>query len=549
MTDSTTLAGFHGLDVALIITYLVALSSIGLYFSRRQRSLKEFIRGKSGYGFLTLGLSLMAALNSGVDYVQAPALIFGLGVIYLTSIVAWVFIYPWATRVTIPFYQRLNVYSAYEYLELRFNTGVRLMAAGIFVLWRVGWMGAAIYVPCLAVNAVTGGQLNMTMMVLVLGVVVTSYTMLGGMQAVVWTDLIQCCVMFTGLAMTVYVVVDHIPGGVGEVFSLAAQSGHLRLTAAPVGEGLGFWASVKGYFSTEITFAGIVLLITLSRASSFTADQVAIQRFQSAKSLSDTRKMLIVDALAGVLWIMVLGFVGLALFAYYQHFPFPEGLNNDRVLPYFIGEHFPVGVTGLVIAAIFAASLSSVDAALNSTASIIVVDFYNRIWLQQRRPVQSTPPDIERKQVRVSRCATIVLGIIMMVIGINIDRMGELYQAVNKILGAFMGPLFGMFFLGMFSRTARAGGVLLGAALGLSCSCFTSFFPNLPWLQRICGRLFGEEFVAFFQHLSWQWPSIIGILVTLFIGLLASRIIPRPATSSPALTFREVMKLPPPSTD
>ncbi len=541
MTEAPS--GILAVDVVIIVAYLMLLAGIGYYFSRKQKSLETFIRGGGKVGWLALGVSLMAALNSGLDYIQAPAVVFAIGVVYIMSFVSWIILYPWVSRVTLPFYQRLDVYSAYEYLERRFGLRVRLVGASIFILWRVGWMGAAIYVPCLAVQAATGGQIAIAPMVICLGVVVTLYTMFGGMEAVVWTDVAQFCIMFGGLAATLYTVVSQIPGGLSEVFQIAYETGRL----SPVGQTVpadGLFEWLGGFFTTEVTFTGIVLAVLLGKATAFTADQIAIQRFQTARSLDAARRSYVVNAVTDTIWMAVLAGVGLALFAYFQHFPFPEGIQNDRVLPYFMLHHFPTGVLGLVIAAIFAASLSSVDSALNSSASVIVVDFYNRLWLGRKRPLANLDAGDQRRQLRVSRLATLGLGALMILIGTNIENMGELYQACNKIIGAFFGPLFGIFVLGMFSRKAHSLGVMIGSIAGLCSSCFASFFSELPGLQTISGRLFGDEFVRFFQDLSWQWPSPIGVTVTLTVGYLASRVIRRQAPIDPPLTFAEVMKLP-----
>lgn len=537
--------GLHWIDVSIIGAYLLLMVGIGYFFSRQKESLNEFIRGGSSIGWLPLGMSLMAALNSGLDYVQTPAATFGLGLVFITACLSSVILYPWVSRVTLPFYQRLDVYSAYEYLEYRFGVGLRLLGAGIFVLWRTGWMGAAIYVPCLAVRAATGDQIELSALVLILGTTVTIYTMLGGMRAVVWTDIAQFCIMFGGLATTLHVAVDQIPGGMTEVIRTAHDHGRLSIVGATIPSDGGLLSWLRGYFTTEVTLIGIVLMVTIGRAAAYTADQVAIQRFQSAKSLNAARRSYLVNAAADWVWMIALAFVGLALFAYHQHQPFPAGLQNDRILPLFINQHFAVGATGLIFAAIFAASLSSVDAALNSATSIITVDFYNRFWLGRVRPLAHPSPDDERRQLRVSRITTLCLGTIMIAIGSNIDQLGEIYQAGNKILGAFFGPLFAIFFLGMFSRHAHAAGVAIGAVFGLAGSCFASFFSAAAWLQALCGRWFGPDFVDFFKHLSWQWPPFIGVSLAIGVGYLASQLIPSGHARESALTFQEVMKRPP----
>ena len=160
---------FHLLDVAIVAAYLATLAAVGVYFSRRQTDLNEFFRARQTMAWLPVGLSLMAALNSGIDYLMQPASTIRYGVILLVGTSSWLFLYPWVTKVTLPFYRRLGVFTAYEFLEARFDVRVRTLAAAIFIVWRLGWMATAIYVPCLAINAATGGRADLTTMILVLG--------------------------------------------------------------------------------------------------------------------------------------------------------------------------------------------------------------------------------------------------------------------------------------------------------------------------------------------------------------------------------------------
>jgi Na+/proline symporter len=208
-----------------------------------------------------------------------------------------------------------------------------------------------------------------------------------------------------------------------------------------------------------------------------------------------------------------------------------------------MSQTFPVGLTGLVIAAIVAASLSSVDSALNSTTSIIVVDFYNRLWLDRKRLASNASLSEQRRQILVSRIVNAALGVTVIVVAASIDQMGEIYTVANKILGAFFGALLGTFVLGMFSSRARGAGVLLGALAGLTTSCFLSFFSGLTGLHAICQSLFGDYFVKFCSGISWQWPPVFGILVTLLVGWIASRLMPAPTDDGEPLTYWEVMRM------
>lgn len=535
------------LDWLILLAYLGSLTAIGFYFSRRQSSLGEFLKGGRSVGWLAVGVSLMAALNSGMDYIQTPAVVYAFGMVYVALVLTWIPLYPWVTRVTIPFYRRLNVTSAYEYLERRFGIGVRMTASTIFVLWRLGWMGVALYVPCLAVKGAMGNDFDITGMVILLGAVVTLYTMLGGMAAVIWTDVLQFCVMFGGLFATLTFIVKSVPGGIAQVWEAAYNAGKLSFAATIPGfDSADFAGKLYQYFTTEVTFVGIVICILIGRLAAYTSDQVAVQRFQTIASFREARKAFIVSALTDVLWMVVLGFVGLALFAYFKYQPYPDGMQNDRILPYFMAQNFPVGLTGLVIASIFAASLSSVDAALNSTTSIIVVDFYNRLWLGRKDTAAELSLAEGRRQVTVSRITNLGLGAIMTLIAANVEKMGEVYTIANKLLGAFFGILFGTFVLGMFSRRTGGRVAIFSALCGLMASCFLSFFSTLAGLHATFASLVGTNFVEFCRHISWQWPPVVGVAVTLTVGWIGSRIFPAQAGNAEPITYWEVMRLPDP---
>src|SRR5438552_6649964 len=178
----------HPLDVVIIVLYLLMLAGVGLYLSRRQKNLDEYFLARQSMAWLPVGLSLMAALDSAIDYLMQPSSTIRYGLILLVGTSSWLLLYPWVAKVTLPFYRRLNYYTAYEYLEARFDVRVRTLAAGIFLVWRLGWMATSIYVPCLAISAATGGTIKLTTMVIVLGCVVALYTALGGIHAAIWYD-------------------------------------------------------------------------------------------------------------------------------------------------------------------------------------------------------------------------------------------------------------------------------------------------------------------------------------------------------------------------
>src|SRR4029079_15275178 len=176
----------HAIDAAILVAYLIMLTGVGLYFSRRQANLDEFFRARQSMTWLPVGLSLMGELDSAIDYLMQPSSTIRFGLILLVGTSSWFLLYPWVARVTLPFYRRLNLYTAYGSLEARFSVVWRTLSAGIFIIWRLGWMATAIYVPCLAISAATGGAIPLTPTVFGLGCIVTLYTALGGVQAVIW---------------------------------------------------------------------------------------------------------------------------------------------------------------------------------------------------------------------------------------------------------------------------------------------------------------------------------------------------------------------------
>jgi SSS family transporter len=505
---------FHAIDIAIVAAYLVTLAAVGIYFSRRQSTLDDFFLARRSMSWLPIGLSLMAALNSGIDYLMQPSATIRYGVVLLVGTSSWIALYPWVTRVVLPFYRRLNVFTAYEFLEARFDVRVRSLAAGLFILWRLGWMATAIYVPCLALSAATNGALNLTVAIVVLGALVTTYTMLGGIQAVIWNDVIQFCIMFGGLAATVAIALAHVPGGLREIWAAAGHVG-AAVPSPPAAAGAGVLSAVQAFFIQPVNVVSILFAMVVGRMAGYTSDQVMVQRFQTTKSLEDSRQAFIVNAAGDVVWMFGLSFVGLALFAYFTHHALPPEFASDRILPYFMSLAFPSGAVGLVIAAILAASLSSIDSAVNSCTSVIVVDFYGRL-------IRRMPPDGNASgQVLVSRLATVALGMAGTALAANVSRIGSLLEIANKLVNAFTGPLFGIYVLAMFSRRATSVPVLAAGIAGTVASYVVAYHTNI----------------------GFMWPSTFGLVATLGVSLLWTGLTrTRPTDAALQLTWREVMR-------
>ena len=505
----------------IVAVYLVAMALVGIYFSRKQTSLDQYLRAEQSMGWLPVGLSLMAALNSGMDYLMQPSATIKYGLVLAFGITSWLMLYPWVAYVVFPFYHRLNYFTVYEYLEARFDVSVRTLAALIFILWRVGWMATAMYVPSLAINAATGGQVDLNTMTIIVGVLVTLYTMLGGIQAVIWNDVVQFCIMFGGLAATVAIAWWALPGGLSEIWSVNAAAGKLDWWPPLVDpSATGVFAQIESFFQQPMAMPTLLIALVGGRMAQYTSDQVMVQRLQTTKSIQDARSAFIVNAAGDALWMVGLSFVGFALFAYFQRAPLPPEFATDKLVPYFMSLAFPAGAVGLVIAAIMAASLSSIDSAINSCTSVAVVDLYNRVWRGKEVRSETQTPESDREQVRVSRILTVVFGAIGTTLACNVSRIGSLLEINAKVVNAFTGPLFGIFLIAMFSRRASSAAVLVAGVTG----ALTAYY------------------VAYHSTIGFMWPSTFGLAATLATGAVLALVIPMAADDARgALTWRAVM--------
>src|SRR5688572_10091710 len=414
-------SSFHPVDWVIVAVYLLVMAGVGVYFSRRQTNLQRYLLASQRMGWLPVGLSLMAALNSGMDYLMQPSSTIRYGLVLTAGIFSWFALYAWVAKVAFPFFHRLNFFTVYEYLEARFDVRVRSLAAVIFILWRLGWMATAMYVPSLAINAASGGAVDLNTMTIIVGVLVTTYTMLGGIEAVIWNDVLQFCIMFGGLAATVGIVWFSVPGGLPEIFASANAAGKLDVfppLVDPAAAGLG--AQIVSFFEQPMTLVTLLTALIVGRMAQYTSDQVMVQRLQTTRSLPEARQAFIVNAAGDTLWMLGLSFVGFALFAYFQRQPLPPEFETDKLLPYFMSLAFPAGAVGLVIAAIMAASLSSIDSAINSCASVAVIDLYGRMW--KGRQFVPGRQDAGATDVRVSRIATVIFGMLGTVLACDVAR-------------------------------------------------------------------------------------------------------------------------------
>ncbi|MFC1805986.1 sodium/solute symporter [Planctomycetota bacterium] len=500
--------GLAVLDWVVLVAYLALMVAIGACFYRGQKSTKDFFLAGRSMPWLPVGLSVVATLFSAISYMAIPSSIQQYGLIMVAGSVMVFACLPIVNRVFMPFYSRMQVYSAYEYLEHRFDVRVRCLASGIFILWRVVWMSVAVYAPSLALWAATGGRVPLIPVIIVLGLFATFYTVLGGMKAVIWTDVIQFVVLFGGMVLASILIVAKVEGGLSAIWQQMVDAGKTGFVATipEMEQATGLLAKLKAYFFVQgkATLMGVLVASFVGHIGFYTVDQVVVQRYLTTRSLRHARRSFWVNAVANVSLHLFLTFLGMALFAYFATRPVPteiEGVafKNDWKYPYFIATAMPMGVAGLLIAALYAATMSSVDSGINSCTTAFMVDFWRRLkYGEVRVPEATETGKTAEHNLFLARALTLVFGVTVTIIACFVGRLGTIIEIANKLVNGFCGPMFAIFLLGMLSRRARPRGVCIGALISLLLMWYYTFFATVK--------------------LSFQWPSTVGLVIALALG-------------------------------
>jgi SSS family transporter len=432
---------------------------------------------------IPVAISLVAADMSAISYMGIPAWTYEHNLELVWSSWSYLFVAPVVMFVFMPFYSRFKFYTAYEYLERRFDLKTRLLGSAIFLLMRGSHVAIVIYAPSLILTLITG--LPLTGCVVIMGICTTLYTTLGGMKAVIWTDIIQFSILITGLFTVCWLSISHIPGGVPVAWHVVQDAGRLHLFnfSADITQVTTFWAAGIG--------GGFMALSTLG------TDQAYLQRYFTTSSLKAGQRSILLDAIILVPVSLLLYSVGPVLYTFYRFNPGElRGLPTiDAILPYFVLTQLDGWLAGLVIASIFAASMAVMSAGINALTTATTMDFYKRL-------VRPNCSDAEA--VLIGRIGTVAWGTAATIAALFAGRLGPIINAFNMINSFLGGPILGIFLLGMLTRRARGLGTIGGAFSGLACVSL------LAWKTQ----------VAFFYY------AIVGTLVTFGCGWLLSMLQP-----------------------
>lgn len=484
------------LDFVVIAAYFVLTMGVGFYFFVKGKSsdTEGFTVGGRALSGIVVGLSILGTFVSSISFLALPgsaytgnwnSFVFSLSLPVATII---------AVRYFIPFYRKGNEISAYHHLEGRFGPWARLYTGMCYLLMQIVRMGAVTFLMALPMEALLGWDIRV--IILITGVSVVLYSMVGGIVAVIWTDAIQSVVLIAGAVVCAAVLVFRLPEGPAQMFSIAMENDKFSLGS--------FGPSLF-----ENTFWVVLIYGIFINLNNFGIDQGYAQRFISARSDAEARKSLWLGALLYVPLSLVFFFIGAALFAFYVVYPerLPAGLEGDRVFPYFIVNELPTGVTGLLIAAIFAAAMSTISTSINSGATIFMTDVYKR-YLR--------PDATEKGMMFALYASTVVIGVLGVTIALLLIRAQGILDAWWKLQGIFAGGMLGLFLLGMISRRAGNVAAVTGVVAGLLVIAWMTLSPLSASLPA-----------ALKNPLHSYMTVVIGTSVIVLVGMLVARIAPR----------------------
>ncbi|CAH1790194.1 unnamed protein product [Owenia fusiformis] len=545
------MSGFGAADYVVFVLVLLISASIGIVYAfigGKQKTTQEYLLANRQMQVLPVALSLLASFMSAITLLGTPSEVYTYGTQYMIIGLSYFLVIPGAAHIYIPIFYNLGLTSAYEYLELRFSKGVRLAGSMTFSLQMILYMSVVLYAPSLALNAVTG--INVWASVISVGSVCIFYTTLGGMKAVMWTDVFQVCMMFAGLfAVLIRGTIEE--GGWSRVWEIAQQGERIEFFNFDPNPGVRhtFWSLAIGGYFTWVAIYGI--------------NQAMVQRAISTPTLRTAQIALWIN-LPGLLGLMIIcSLCGLLIYSRFQdcHPIGREIMAADQLLPLYvmkISTWLP-GLPGLFVACLFSGALSTVSSGLNSLSAVALTDLIRAYWFKDMTEARAT---------LVGKIVVITYGLVMIALTFVASQLGGVLQAALALFGMIGGPLLGLFSLGMFFPWANWKGAYAGLFTGLFLSFWIGIgaqvdkpvIPKLPVSTTGCPVLnatslstnmsvlatASDDFIestgpkiSDLYTLSYMWYSGNAVITVVVVGIIVSLITGRtdPSTVDPRLIF------------
>lgn len=437
------------LDFVVFFAYMLGVTLFGASFYRKNKSSSAFTLGNRNIPAWVVGMSIFATYISSISFLALPgnaylsdwnAFVFSLS-IPIAAIVAF--------KVFVPLYRKINSPSAYTYLEHRFGPWARVYVSTFYLLTQLMRVGTILYLLALTVNAIFGWDI--IIIIIATGIVVLIYSLLGGIQAVLWTDAIQGIILIGGALTCAIYILFNMPEGPAQLFTIALENDKFSL----------------GNFSLELsksTFWVVLVYGIFINLQNYGIDQNYVQRYITARTDSDAKRSAF---LGGMLYIpvsLLFMFIGTALFAFYNSSAaalppeFAEISKGDRVFPYFIITELPAGITGLLIAGIFAAGMSTISTSYNSSATVFLTDYFQRYFKKEASDKEAM------KVLYIASAVISILGITIAILMIDVKSALDVWW---KLASIFSGGMLGLFLLGVFTKTKNTIGAIIAVIAGV----------------------------------------------------------------------------------
>ena len=451
-------SGLAWLDWFAIAGYGLVLVGMGFYFARREETTDEYFLAGRRIPWWASGISIFATSLSAITFMAIPAKAWDTDWTYFLQNMGILVVAPFAALFLVPAFRRLEVTTAYEYLEHRFHWSLRLAASALYMLFQVGRVAVVTLLPAIALSAVTG--MDVVACILIMGAICILYTVLGGIEAVIWSDVLQTVVLFGGAAWALVVMVQGTEGGLGGLIQDASSSNKLQLAD----------------LSMDLTRPSLLVILLgaiFTNLIPYASDQSVVQRYLAVKDERDAKRAVLAGAFLALPASVLFFALGTGLWGFYRSNPdvLQPTSQLDQVLPLFIVDLLPAGVAGIVLAGLFAAAMSSLDSAMNSVATAFTTDWYRRF----------RPEAGDRRRLVIARIATITIGIVGTGAALLMVRVDDpsLLDVWFKVIGLFGSGVAGVFLLGALTRrtgpVAGWSGLVASAIAVWTVGAFTSW--------------------------------------------------------------------------
>ena len=482
------------IDISIFIGYLVGIVLFGSSFYRKNKTSSAFTLGNNNIPTWVISMSIFATFVSSISYLALP------GQAYLSNWNAWVFSLslPFASYMAVkffvPLYRSINSPSGYTYLERRFGPWAKIYVSIMYLLTQLMRTGTILFLLALTINVILGWSI--VTVIIITGLSVMVYSLLGGIQAVVWTDAIQGIILIVGALVCAILLTFSMPEGPGQLFQIAAENHKFSLGSFKLG-------------LTDSTFWVVLIYGIFINLQNFGIDQNYIQRYMTASSESEAKKSALYGGLLYVPVSLLFLFIGTSLFSYYSANPgiLPENIQPDRVFPFFIINKLPVGLTGLLIASIFAAGMSTISTSINSSATIILNDYFKK---------KVEKEDGEKKSIKILYSSSLIFSILSIFIAIAMINVQSALDTWWKLASIFSGGMLGLFLLGYFSKKANNVAAIAGVIAGVIVIGWMSLSPLFltgPAVQKFASPFHSYLSIVFGTSIIFIIGFIVGSVI------------------------------------